>query len=132
MYEDKKVSVIVPIFNCDKYLNASMGDVLRQTHKNIELILVNDGSTDNSAEICKQLAAGDSRVKVINKEKSEGAGPARNSGISVSEGEYMMFLDSDDRIESDMVEKLLLAAVNNNCQVAVCGYETYVDQLANY
>lgn len=131
MYEDKKVSVIVPIFNCDKYLNASMGDVLRQTHKNIELILVNDGSTDNSAEICKQLAAGDSRVKVINKEKSEGAGPARNSGISVSEGEYMMFLDSDDRIESDMVEKLLLAAVNNNCQVAVCGYETYVEDVEN-
>ena len=131
MYEDKKVSVIVPIFNCDKYLNDSMGDVLRQTHKNIELILVNDGSTDNSAAICKQLAAEDSRVKIINKEKSEGAGPARNSGLSVAEGEYIMFLDSDDRIEPDMIEKLLIAVIKNNCQVAVCGYETYVEDVEN-
>lgn len=131
MYEDKKVSVVVPVFNCDKYLEISMGDILSQTHSNIELILVNDGSTDNSAEICKKIADNDNRVKLICKESSMGAGPARNDGIAASCGDYIMFLDSDDRIEKDMIERLLRAIIENNCQVAVCGYETYVENVTN-
>ena len=126
-----KVSVIVPVYNCEKYLKTSMGDILTQTYKNIELILVNDGSTDCSYEICKDIASQDSRVKIINKPQSEGAGPARNDGIDASCGEYIMFLDCDDRIESNMVEKLLTASLDNNCDVAICGYETYVEDVEN-
>lgn len=126
-----KVSVIVPVYNCEKYLKTSMGDILTQTYKNIELILVNDGSTDGSYEICKDIASQDSRVKIINKPQSEGAGPARNDGIDASCGEYIMFLDCDDRIESNMVEKLLTASLDNNCDVAICGYETYVEDVEN-
>ena len=124
-----KVSIIVPIYNCEKYLKTSIGDILAQTYKNIELILVNDGSTDDSYNICKEIACQDSRVKIINKPKSEGAGPARNDGIDASCGEYVMFLDCDDRIEPNMVEKLLTAALENNCDVAICGYETYVEDV---
>lgn len=124
-----KVSVIIPIFNCGKYLEDSIPQILGQTHKELELILVNDGSGDNSLELCQKFAAEDHRVQIISKPKSEGAGPARNSGIDVATGEYMMFIDADDRIESNMVECLLDAAITNNCQVAICGYETYVEGL---
>ena len=125
------VSVIVPIFNCGKYLEESIPAILAQTHKDLELILVNDGSDDNSLEICKKYAERDNRIKIISKDKSEGAGPARNSGIDVSVGEYMMFIDSDDRIEPNMIELLLEAVTTNNCQVAVCGYDTYVETVEN-
>lgn len=122
-----KVSVIIPIFNCGRYLEQSIPMILAQTHTDLELILVNDGSTDNSLEICQKFAAQDNRVQVISKPKSEGAGPARNSGIEAATGDYMMFIDADDRIESNMVERLLQAITANNCQVAICGYETYVE-----
>lgn len=126
-----KVSVIVPVYNCEKYLKTSMGDILAQTYTNLELILVNDGSTDGSRAICEEIASKDDRVLVINKPKSEGAGPARNDGISASNGEYLMFLDCDDRIETDMVEKLLTASLENNCDVAICGYDTFVEDVEN-
>lgn len=122
-----KVSIIIPIFNCAKYLERSIPAILSQTHKNFELILVNDGSTDNSLEICQKFAETDSRIHIINKTVSEGAGPARNSGIDIAEGLYMMFIDSDDWIEYNMVEKLLEAITREQCHVAICGYETYVE-----
>lgn len=122
-----KVSIIIPIFNCGKYLDKSIPQVLEQTHKDLELILINDGSTDNSLELCEKFAKLDSRVQVVNKPKSEGAGPARNDGIDKANGEYLMFIDADDQIENNMVERLLDAVVSNNCQVAACGYETYVE-----
>lgn len=122
-----KVSVIIPIFNCGKYLEQSIPQILGQTHKDLELILVNDGSKDNSLELCQKFASIDNRVQVINKPESEGAGPARNDGIDASTGEFLMFIDADDQIESNMVERLLEAVINNNCQVAACGYETYVE-----
>ncbi len=122
-----KVSVIIPIFNCGKYLENSIPQILEQTHKELELILVNDGSTDNSLSLCQKFADCDSRVKIISKPQSEGAGPARNSGIDAAQGDYMMFIDADDCIEKNMIERLLNAAVSNNCQIAICGYETYVE-----
>lgn len=124
-----KVSIIIPIFNCDKYLENSIPQILGQTHKELELILVNDGSTDNSLTICQKFADIDERVKIINKPQSEGAGPARNSGIDAADGDYMMFIDADDYIEENMVECLLNAAVSNDCKIAICGYETYVEGL---
>lgn len=124
-----KVSVIIPIFNCGKYLENSIPQILGQTHKDLELILVNDGSTDNSLDLCWQFADCDDRIKIISKPQSEGAGPARNSGIDVANGDFMMFIDADDCIEENMVERLLDAAVSNNCQIAICGYETYVEGL---
>ncbi len=126
-----KVSVIIPIFNCGKYLENSIPQILGQSHTDLELILVNDGSTDNSLALCEKFAAADDRVQVISKEKSEGAGPARNSGIDAASGEYLMFIDADDQIEPNMVERLLNAIVSEQCQVAICGYETYVEGMEN-
>ena len=100
-----KISIIIPAYNCEKYLNRCLDSVLNQTYNEFEIILVNDGSTDKTSDICDEYKAIDNRIKVIHKENG-GVSSARNIGISKSTGEYIMFLDSDDWIERDMVEKL--------------------------
>lgn len=122
-----KVSVVVPIFNCEKYLDVCISGLQAQTHRDLEIILVNDGSTDASLDICQKYAQNDARIHIISKKKSEGAGPARNSGIEASHGEYLMFLDADDRISEYMVEKLLSAITSMNTDVAICAYKTFIE-----
>lgn len=122
-----RVSVIIPIFNCERYLKQSIGALLRQTYKDFELILVDDGSTDDGLSICKKYADVDKRVIIRHKEKSEGAGPARNTGIDIARGEYLMFIDADDRLEQDMIERLVRAMDEKKADVCVCGYDTYVE-----
>ena len=90
-----KISVIIPIFNTEKYLKICLNSVLKQDYKNIEVILVNDGSTDKSGDICDDYQSNDARVKVIHQSNS-GASTARNKGLDIATGEYIMFLDSDD------------------------------------
>ena len=99
------ISVIIPIYNVEKYLTKCIESVINQTYKNLEIILVNDGSTDNSKEIIDKYSSIDSRIKVINK-KNGGLSDARNVGIELAKGEYITFLDSDDWIELNMYEKL--------------------------
>lgn len=99
------VSVIVPVYKAEKFLHKCVDSILSQTLKNIELILVNDGSPDDSLEICKEYEKKDSRVKVINKENG-GAASARNAGLNIASGEYIGFVDSDDYIDKDMYETL--------------------------
>ena len=96
------ISIIVPVYNAEKYLNRCIDSVLNQTYKNIELILINDGSTDNSLNICQDYANKDNRIKVITQENS-GVAVARNKGIEVATGEYIMFLDSDDWYDDNYV-----------------------------
>ena len=98
------ISVIVPIYNVEKYLDKCIESIVNQTYKNLEIILVDDESPDNCPEICDKWAERDSRIKVIHKENG-GAGSARNAGIEASSGEWIGFVDGDDWIEPNMYEK---------------------------
>ena len=111
-----KVSVIVPVFNVEKYLRKCVDSIINQTLEDIEIILVDDGSPDNCPQICDEYAEKDSRIKVIHQQNS-GQSKARNVGMEVAKGEYIGFVDSDDYIESDMYECLYNIAVNNNVDV---------------
>jgi len=103
--ENALISIIIPVYNAAKYLERSLGSVLKQTYRNLEIITVDDGSTDDSLELLNSFAASDSRVKVIHKENG-GSSSARNAGLKISTGEYIGFIDADDYIEYDMYENL--------------------------
>lgn len=114
-----KVSVIVPIYNVEKYLARCLESLINQTLEDIEIICVNDGSTDNSADILTKFAEKDERIKVITQVNS-GLSEARNAGISASTGKFIAFLDSDDFVDLDFYEALYNSAIKNNCDIA-CG-----------
>jgi len=118
------ISVIIPVYNVENYLCQCLDTVLNQTLKNIEVICVNDGSTDNSSEILKEYAARDSRIIVLN-QKNSGAGAARNRGLSIARGEFLSFLDSDDFFEPDMLEKAYKACVKENADFVVFRSDRY-------
>ncbi|WP_443796468.1 glycosyltransferase family 2 protein [Dialister hominis] len=115
-----KISVIVPVYNVAPYLKKCVDSIINQTFTDIEIILVDDGSTDESGTICDQYAQKDSRVKVIHKSNG-GLSDARNSGLEVCSGEYIGFVDSDDWISPDMYETLIHFAVKEDLDVAMCG-----------
>lgn len=104
--EKALVSVIVPVYNIAQYIKECVKSIQKQTYQNLEIMLVNDGSTDNSGELCEQLAKGDQRIHVIHQENS-GVVAARNAGIEASIGKYISFVDGDDWIEPDMIEELV-------------------------
>lgn len=117
---DKKVSVIVPVYNSSAYLNRCIEAIISQTYENTEIILVNDGSTDNSPEILREYARKDGRIKVFDKENG-GSSSARNLGIREASGEYICFCDSDDYYEKDLIEKLSkVFDENEDAVVAQC------------
>ena len=122
----KKVSVIVPIFNSSSYLNYCIDSLLKQTYKNIEIILVDDGSKDNSPQICKKYQKKDSRVLYYSK-KNEGVASARNYGLGKITGEYVVFIDSDDYIESNMIECLTKGIDKYNCDMSACYFSKFDD-----
>lgn len=113
------VSIIIPIYNAEKYIQHCISSVLVQTYTNIEIILVNDGSTDNSLNICQKLQKQDKRIKIINQE-NKGASIARLEGIKQSKGEYLSFVDSDDFIEPDYIELLVKAIDIHHATIAAC------------
>ena len=116
----EKVSVIVPVYNVELLLKRCIKSILNQTYKNIEIILVDDGSTDSSSSICDNYKEKDDRVKVIHK-KNGGLSDARNVGIQEMTGEYVCFIDSDDYIEKDMIKLLLEDMKKNNSDISSCG-----------
>ena len=118
---DKKISVIVPIYNVEKYLNRCLDSIINQTYKNLEIILVDDGSPDNCGKICDEYAKKDNRIKVIHKENG-GLSSARNAGLDIATGDYIGFVDSDDWIELDMYEYLLNICVKYNSDISRCGF----------
>lgn len=118
-----KVSVIIPVYNTKKYLRKCVDSVLAQTYDNLEIILVNDGSTDDSGALCDEIAKGFNNIMVIHKENG-GLSDARNAGIAVATGEYTCFLDSDDWIDEDCIEEAINEAKNENADVVVWGYHT--------
>ena len=100
------ISVIVPVYNVEKYLEECLDSIQNQTFSNIEIILVNDGSSDNSKEICKKYCEQDNRFKLIN-QTNQGQSVARNTGVAASKGEFIAFVDSDDIIRQDYLEVLM-------------------------
>lgn len=116
--EEKLISVIVPVYNVEKYLDKCIKSIVNQTYKNLEIILVDDGSPDNCPEICDKWAKKDERIKVIHKENG-GLSDARNAGFAVSKGEYISFIDSDDFIEKGFYE-ILCDALDNGADIAEC------------
>ena len=113
------ISIIIPIYNVAQFLDRCVQSVRNQTYKNLEIILVDDGSPDNCPQMCDSYAAEDSRIRVVHKPNG-GLSSARNAGIDVCSGQWLMFVDSDDFIAPDMAEKLLSAAKAGNAKVAYC------------
>lgn len=120
------ISVIVPIYNVEQYLDKCINSILNQTYKNIEVILVDDGSPDNCGRICDNYSKKDSRIKVIHKENG-GLSDARNVGIDNANGKYICFVDSDDYIENRYIELLYKAIKENNVDIAQCGIKKISD-----
>lgn len=112
------ISVIITLYNDEKYINACLQSVITQSYKDIEIVIVNDGSTDNSLDIVKKVAENDKRIKIINK-KNGGRSAARNTGINNSFGELLMFVDADDELEKDAIEKLYIAINKDNSDISV-------------
>lgn len=124
-----KVSVIVPVYNTEKYLKRCIGSILNQTFKDTEIILVNDGSTDNSLNVLleyEKLYLG--KVKVLTG-PNNGVSDARNKGLDISKGEYVLFIDSDDCIKEDMIELLYNKAIINDADIVRCANETYFENI---
>ena len=119
---DIKVSIIVPIYNVEKYLDRCMDSLLNQTLKDIEIIMVDDGSPDNCPQMCDEYAKKDSRVKVVHK-KNSGLGFARNSGLDIATGEYVAFVDSDDYVGLNMYKTLYDRAEADKCDAVFCGFK---------
>ncbi|MFR5264943.1 glycosyltransferase family 2 protein [Clostridium sp.] len=115
------ISVIVPIYNVEKYLENCINSILNQSYKDFELILVDDGSPDNCGKICDDYAKKDSRIKVIHK-KNGGLSDARNVGIEAAKGEYISFIDSDDWIHKDFYLTLFNALSSSNSDIAICNF----------
>ena len=115
------ISVIVPVYNVEKYLPKCLDSLLAQTWKNLEIIVVDDGSPDNSWDIMQEYARRDSRVRLI-RQKNSGLSAARNAGIDAARGEWLGFLDSDDYVAPEMYERLYCAAAEQEAQMAVCSF----------
>ena len=115
------VSVIIPIYNTEKFLPLCISSVLNQTLTDIEVLLVNDGSTDGSGKICDEYACKDQRIQVIHT-LNQGVSHARNQGLETAKGEYIAFMDSDDWIETDMIATLYQLIRTNEAGLATCGY----------
>jgi len=116
-----KISIVIPIYNTDKYLPKCINSVLNQTYKNLEIILVDDGSTDKSVEICDKYSLQDNRIHVIH-QKNSGIAHARNTGIRIATGEYLSFIDSDDYIEADMYKTLLDKLYAYDADIVECDH----------
>lgn len=115
-----KVSVIVPVYNVELYLNRCIESIVTQTYTNLEIILVDDGSTDNSGKLCDEWARKDNRIKVVHK-KNAGLGFARNTGLDHANGDYVVYIDSDDYVAENMIETLLTALTKNKADTVYCG-----------
>ncbi len=116
-----KISIVVPIYNAEKYLDRCIQSILNQSYKDLEIILIDDGSTDSSNKICNNYQKRDNRIKFIS-QKNEGVSAARNRGISEATGEFIGFVDSDDYIQPNMYETLYGLINKYNCDISICGY----------
>lgn len=126
--DNKKISIIVPIYNVEEFLNRCIESLVNQTYKNLEIILVDDESPDNSPAICDKWAAADSRIVVIHK-KNEGVAVARNTGLSQATGDYIGFVDGDDYCFKTMYEHLMHNAAEYDADISMCSYYESADEV---
>lgn len=124
----KQVSVIVPVYNAARYLESCIKSIINNTYRNLQIILVDDGSTDSSAAICDRFAASDSRIVVIH-QRNSGIVAARNAGIRAASGAYISFVDADDQIAPEFYTKMVSAIENEDADIAVCEYQHKVDDV---
>ena len=117
-----KVSVIVPVYNTELYLERCLNSILNQTFKDIELIIVNDNSNDNSHKIIETFINENTNIKYIDNKENKGVSNCRNEAIKISSGEYILFIDSDDYLDENMIETMYNEASSNDLDIAMCGY----------
>ena len=122
MRNNTLISIIIPIYNTANYLPTCLDSIINQTYQNLEIILVDDGSTDNSYQIAKEYTKKDPRIKLIH-QKNQGLSVARNTGVAESTGTYLAFVDSDDEISHDMIEKLFAALQKNKADISICSFK---------
>lgn len=122
-----KISIIIPVYNVEKYVSDCIETIVNQTYKNLEIILIDDGSTDACPEICDGYALEDSRITVIHK-KNGGLSDARNAGLKIATGDFIAFVDSDDIISLNFCEKLLYVALDYKADIVECGSFKFRDQ----
>lgn len=125
------VSIIIPVYKVEKYLSECLDSVVNQTYKNLEIILVDDGSPDNCGKICDEYAVLDRRIRVIHKENG-GLCSARNAGIDIANGEWIYSMDSDDYIENDLIEIALNTAVSDNTDMCFLIMKYFLKHMQNH
>lgn len=128
---NSKISIIVPIYNTERYLEECIESIVSQTYKNIEIILIDDGSTDKSGQICDKYSKKDSRIKIIHQE-NKGIGQTRNVGLQYATGEYIGWVDSDDIISNNMYEVLLKNMIKEDAQISCCNYKKIKNKLEDF
>ncbi|MCT2160841.1 glycosyltransferase family 2 protein [Granulicatella adiacens] len=126
---EPKISIIVPVYNVEQYLERCVESLMSQSYKNIEILLINDGSTDNSGKLCDEIAKRDSRITVYHKENG-GLSDARNYGVDKATADFVGFVDSDDYVDEDMYEVLLSNLLKYDAEISFCRlYDVYNDQV---
>ena len=125
--EQPLISVIVPVYNVEKYLKKCVNSITSQTYENLEILLVDDGSTDSSGQICNEFEKNDARIKVIHK-KNGGLSDARNAGLDRAKGQYYAFIDSDDYIQDNTIEIMLNAVKKNKSEIAICNMIRFLEE----
>lgn len=116
------ITVMIPAYNAEKYIGRCIESLLKQTYKEIEILIVNDGSKDNTKSICEEYFQKDTRVRLVNQENG-GEGAARNTGLREAKGKYLSFVDADDYVKEDFIERLHTNLVKNNAGLAICGFK---------
>ena len=116
------ISVIIPIYNLEQYIERCVRSVMAQSYKNLQIILVDDGSSDGSGAVCDALAQQDSRIKVIHKPNG-GVSDARNFGVKAASGQFISFVDGDDYVHPEFIATLHTLCVENKCRMAQCSFE---------
>jgi len=129
--DDVKLSIIIPVYNVRQWLEETVRSVLNQTFRDFELILVDDGATDGSGELCDAFASADSRVRVIH-QKNAGVSAARNAGLDAAKGEYIGWVDSDDIIEADMFQRLVCLTESHSADIAQCQHDRACELNASF
>ena len=133
-YEQKeqfKISIIIPVYNVKKYLSICLDSVIEQTYRELEIILIDDGSTDGSSEICDEYSKKDDRI-IVRHQKNAGVSNARNNGLKIASGSLIAFVDSDDFIENDMYTKMCSEIQRSNAEIVICGHNTTSTSGENY
>lgn len=124
---DALISIIIPVFNAEKYIAECLNSITQQSYTNLEILLIDDGSTDNSGSICDEFANEDNRIKVIHKENG-GVSSARNIGLQLAQGEYISFIDSDDCVDKEYISAMYEKIIKTNSDISFCKYSKLINQ----